>query len=660
MSVAGLRYSPGTSHGPPLETKSGSYIYAGEPAGYHDWSFRTQLRIRLSKEKAKEKKKEKKEKAESASGGSSPARGSRMPASPSSAGGARATRRAADEAVPTEREENPPTEGEEDDHPSFHGEAAPDTPGDRDDDDGEVDMTETVHRVLEGLRGDAFLLARDIGLERLCKPDGLDHLLERVRQMVFPLAAQEAKELFRQGQLVSGPLSRQPGESMLSLVSRRRRWWAMLTELDPGILLSNTLRADLLLETSGLSRNEQLMIKTAAREQTFDEYARVLTEQHAVVHMKEGRTLAPSRGPFVPSKGKGYKSKSKPYRPPNKGKGTWPRSYGYWATEPGWEGEENDAYDDDGWGESYALQAWSEDPDSDWHSYPQAEANDHAFWTEEEEITVSDEDTAIALNAMAELEGADPESAAEAVQLQLAAHAAMAKGKGKGQGKPKGKGKFRVVKSHLTVEDRKHKLAEIKAKSRCLRCGATAHWAGDPACKMRTTPNSHSGATKPSGQAYLACLSDSSDEDEDACLDLRATAPKDPTGYMGYRTQAPRRNPAQMVDVLPPGGEQVFGFGQHRGHTFHEVLFRYPSYYVWGSTQRGPSKGLADFLDWVNAHYTVDRESLEVLPREVPLEMAPRGPRVIPASSAHQTAARKPPNPPLPEKCRRCTDFLPM
>ena len=49
-SVAGLRFArsefPGTSAAP-LETRSGSYIYDGGASSYHDWEFRTNLRLRL-------------------------------------------------------------------------------------------------------------------------------------------------------------------------------------------------------------------------------------------------------------------------------------------------------------------------------------------------------------------------------------------------------------------------------------------------------------------------------------------------------------------------------------------------------------------------------------------------------------------------------------
>ena len=70
--------------------------------------------------------------------------------------------------------------------------------------------TEMVHRVLEGLRDEAFELARDIGIESLTEPGGLRAFITQMRKVVFPRAAEEARELFRAGQR-HGVLARQGG-----------------------------------------------------------------------------------------------------------------------------------------------------------------------------------------------------------------------------------------------------------------------------------------------------------------------------------------------------------------------------------------------------------------------------------------------------------------
>ena len=136
--------------------------------------------------------------------------------------------------------------------------------------------TEMVHRVLEGLRDEAFELARDIGIESLTGPGGLDDFINRMREVVFPRATEEARELFRAGQR-QGTLARQAGESMLSYVSRRRRWWKLLKTLDSSIELSEPMRVELLLELSGLTRQESLVIKACAQDiKSFESVARTL------------------------------------------------------------------------------------------------------------------------------------------------------------------------------------------------------------------------------------------------------------------------------------------------------------------------------------------------------------------------------------------------
>ena len=59
-------------------------------------------------------------------------------------------------------------------------------------DDADIDMSERVLQMLEGLRGDAFSISRDRSANRVCPPQ-----------------SEEASELFRQGQLITGPLAKQ-------------------------------------------------------------------------------------------------------------------------------------------------------------------------------------------------------------------------------------------------------------------------------------------------------------------------------------------------------------------------------------------------------------------------------------------------------------------
>ena len=138
--------------------------------------------------------------------------------------------------------------------------------------------------MVDGLRGDAFVTAQELGLQELWRGpqeeavaaeaddgeeaemlettmvSGIDKLIKAMRAMVFPYTTHEAKELFRQYCRTSGALSRQNGESMMQYISRRKRCWNLLTELDKEIVLSEGHRADMLLDLAGLDKHEKIMI----------------------------------------------------------------------------------------------------------------------------------------------------------------------------------------------------------------------------------------------------------------------------------------------------------------------------------------------------------------------------------------------------------------
>ena len=79
---------------------------------------------------------------------------------------------------------------------------------------------------------------------------------------------------------------------MLSYVIRRRRWWKLLKSLDSSIELSEPMRVELLLELSGLSRQECLVIKACTSDsRRFEAVGATLVEHYSGVHLKEGRSL---------------------------------------------------------------------------------------------------------------------------------------------------------------------------------------------------------------------------------------------------------------------------------------------------------------------------------------------------------------------------------
>ena len=87
----------------------------------------------------------------------------------------------------------------------------------------EEDKAKTMNMVPENLRGEAALVAMDLGSATLMANDGFKDLVNAVRKHVFPQARAEAKELYRVGHRAKGVMARQPTEPMVSYVSRRRR-----------------------------------------------------------------------------------------------------------------------------------------------------------------------------------------------------------------------------------------------------------------------------------------------------------------------------------------------------------------------------------------------------------------------------------------------------
>ena len=55
MSLAGLRYQATSFGTAPQERKSGSYVYHGTANGFHEWEFRTKIRVEFAKSKIKKK-----------------------------------------------------------------------------------------------------------------------------------------------------------------------------------------------------------------------------------------------------------------------------------------------------------------------------------------------------------------------------------------------------------------------------------------------------------------------------------------------------------------------------------------------------------------------------------------------------------------------------
>ena len=77
---------------------------------------------------------------------------------------------------------------------------------------------------------------------------------------------------------------------MEQFVSRRRRRWTPLTQMDPVIHLSERHRSDMLLDLSGLTRKRCVEEQASNNnESDFDKVADALVIQHQRIHLRESR-----------------------------------------------------------------------------------------------------------------------------------------------------------------------------------------------------------------------------------------------------------------------------------------------------------------------------------------------------------------------------------
>ena len=103
------------------------------------------------------------------------------------------------------------------------------------------------------------------------------------------------------------------------------------------------------------------------------------------------------------------------------------------------------------------------------------------------------------------------------------------------------------------------------------------------------------------------------------------------------------RMPAFRAKRVDPMGDMTLPTGQHKGHTYREVLMQYPEHYVWGRNEPGTSRILSQFLDWVDMYYDVDQGTHQLTPKTAPEEVQPR-PSPVPGSR-HKTVVKRRPNP---------------
>ena len=231
---------------------------------------------------------------------------------------------------------------------------------------------------------------------------------------------------------------------MHSCISRRIRWWDTLRQLDPATVISENIRAELLLNMSRLTPDQRLMIKTSVgNKQDFDAIALAMVRQHPKIHFRE-RKSAPesgrkpqrfqSRGDNQRFQPRGNSQHRKPFHKPFR--------KAHLADEDGDADEVSEVSD-----ESDMQANLAED-------YP--EEADETNESIEDSIVVAYLAQGVDVDAKIDL-------VADTAQSEVIAFMARDRARGKGFPMPKRNFKFsgNRMKTNMTLEDRKANLVEL-------------------------------------------------------------------------------------------------------------------------------------------------------------------------------------------------------
>lgn len=163
----------------------------------------------------------------------------------------------------------------------------------------EADQAQIAGKVMYSLSRDAMFLAMEIGREKLLGTTGIHLLAGAIRDRIFPSKQAGARKLFRQGQRPDGHVARAAADALTQHISRRRRWWNMLTSLGDGIVLSSSLLGGLVLDLAGFNQMEC----STGNDTGLEKIAQASFDQHSDVHNR--REFEPGSQVSMPASGVG-------------------------------------------------------------------------------------------------------------------------------------------------------------------------------------------------------------------------------------------------------------------------------------------------------------------------------------------------------------------
>ena len=149
-------------------------------------------------------------------------------------------------------------------------------------------LAELASKITDGLIGEAMKVAMDIGPETPAEEEGVEKLIEALELHIVTSKSDEACDLYHAGTQVDGKLARQYGESMMSYVARRLRWYNRLTLMDENTKVSDNILTDYLVDCAKITESQKLMIRTTCNAlYTFETVSSALRKHHAKIHLDE-------------------------------------------------------------------------------------------------------------------------------------------------------------------------------------------------------------------------------------------------------------------------------------------------------------------------------------------------------------------------------------
>ena len=146
-------------------------------------------------------------------------------------------------------------------------------------------LAKLVSEAIDALSGDALGLAMRMTEEELAAEDALEVLSDRIEENINTNKEEYLRTLIQQGGKLHGDLCRQPGETILSYVDRRRRWYQRIRDYDKGTTISENILTDNLILCANINEIEKLLVRQSqGDDQTFEVAARHLKRLCSEVH----------------------------------------------------------------------------------------------------------------------------------------------------------------------------------------------------------------------------------------------------------------------------------------------------------------------------------------------------------------------------------------